>query len=62
MSLISFFKTKLRQFAPGQRGKPQPEPGGVLDAPASALDQGMPIEVMKDFDAVLFFGRLAARL
>lgn len=60
MSLISFFKTKLRQFAPGQRGKPQPEPGGVLDAPASALDQGMPIEVMKDFDAVLFFGRLAA--
>lgn len=28
--------------------------------PASVLDQGMPVEVMKDFDTVLLFGRLAA--
>lgn len=61
MSLFSYFKTRLSRFASQRGDRPQPEPEKSLDIPSiPALDQGMPIEVMKDFDAVLFFGRLAA--
>lgn len=61
MSLITYLKATLRQLVSGQGDEPRPEPEDSLAMPpVSALDRKMPIEVMKDFDAVLLFGKLAA--
>ena len=50
--------SKLRHFVQ-ERDEPLAKPEGDLDMlPAPALDHGMPVEVMKDFDTVLLFGRL----
>lgn len=50
--------SKLRQFVQS-RDEPLAKPEGDLDMlPAPALDHGMPVEIMKDFDTVLLFGRL----
>lgn len=61
MSMVSLLKTKLHQRSSGEADKTQTDREEIPDVPsASALDRGMPIEVMRDFDTVLFYGKLAA--
>ena len=58
MGLISG-QSQSAPFRPDKTGEPQTEPEGDLDLqPAPMLDQRMPVEVMKDFDTILLFGRL----
>lgn len=61
MGLVSVLTSKFRQFAAAEAEETETEQKEILDMPPdSALDHGMPVEVMKDFDTVLLFGRLTA--
>lgn len=61
MSLFFSLRSLFRHPAPAEAEETQ---AGQAEAPAAPpafrFDPGMPVEVMKDFDTVLLFGRLAA--
>lgn len=56
MWFASLRKPLLHRFSPGAADGTSPEPAMP---PVYSLNGEMPIEVMKDFDTVLLFGRLA---
>lgn len=56
MQFASFLKPLLYRSTPEAAGSVQPEPA---TPPDSGLNREMPVEIMRDFDTVLLFGRLA---
>lgn len=59
MSMIPSSETNFHTFAPGEADESEAAPEEERTLPSvSSLDRGMPVEVMKDFDTVLFFGRM----